>query len=72
MLPPTLSPAIAMRLASAPNSSGCSATCEHGIAFLHRDGVVALRRAIIIDEHHRGVRPNGQLADQAIMGLAVA
>jgi len=72
MLPPTLSPAIAMRLVSAPNSSGCGHILEHGIAFLNRDRIAVLGRAIIVDEHHDGVRSDGQLADQPVMRLAVA
>jgi hypothetical protein len=42
------------------------------VALLDGHRVVGLGRAVVVDEHHHGIRPHGQLADQVVMGLAVA
>ena len=45
---------------------------KDGIAFLDRVGVAAFGRAVVIDKDEDGVCADSQLADQPVMGFAVA
>jgi hypothetical protein len=42
------------------------------VGLLDRDRISGFRRALVIDENHRGVGADGDLAGHAVMGLLVA
>src|SRR5512132_1321445 len=44
----------------------------HGVALLDGRGVLGLRGAAVVGDHHRGLRADGELADEPVVGVVVA
>ena len=51
---------------SSDDPAGC------GVGLLDRDRVVRLGGAVVLHEHHRGVRPDRELADESVVGARIA
>jgi hypothetical protein len=44
----------------------------HGVALLEGRGVLGFGGAAVVREHHRGLRADGELADEPVVGVVVA
>ncbi len=73
MLPPTESPATAMRLASRPLPAPSALDpARDGVVLLDRDRIARLRGTAVLGEHDRRFSADSKLADEPVMRERVA